>query len=111
MSILKFETMCFLLSAREVQGFARSLHTSAKAPRACSRLLGNFCNGVVSVGASYSVLVFCQFGAVLKHCRQHQQTLLHCKSCQAISSMRVALLHVLVCKDRAKPQCFRTAPN
>ncbi len=79
-----------------LNGFARSLHTNAKAPRACSRLPGNFCNGVVSVCASYSVFVFCQFGAVLKHCRQHQQTLLHCKSRQAISSM-------LVCKDLAKP--------
>ncbi len=35
-----------------LQGFAWS---SAKAPHACSRLPGKFCNGVVFIGAAYSV--------------------------------------------------------
>ncbi len=81
-----------------IQGFARSLHTSAKAPHACSRLPGNFCNGAVFVGAAYSALGLPQTDRTRKRCRKHKQTLLCYKSCQAISSMRVHL-------------CAKTAQN
>ncbi len=73
----------------------------AKAPHACSRLPGNFCNGAVFVGAAYSALGLPQTDRTQKRCRKHKQTLLRYKSCQAISSMRVALLHL----------CAKTAQN
>ncbi len=88
--------LCFSIDHIDyVQGFARSLHTSAKAPHACSRLPAVF------VGAAYSALGLLQTDRTLKRCRKHQQTLLRCKSCQAILSMRVTLLHL----------CAKTAQN
>ncbi len=57
-----------------VQGFAQSLHTSAKAPHACSRLPGNFYNGAVFVGAAYSALGLPQTDRTRKRCRKHKQS-------------------------------------
>ncbi len=62
-------------------------------------------DGVVSVGASYSALVFCQYT-----CRQHQKTLIHCKSCQAISSMRVALFAKTVHNAKALAYVLHIEP-